>query len=131
MLKFLVSQNSYERGLFRAGELAGLGREEQLIVLVGRGTMPWAFSARTFLEFYGPESPGDTKELVRSITSPILLVRGSRDFRPVSRRLLQSIKQRAGSPKRCDIVEVEGADHFYKDREEELARAVLEWLPGV
>lgn len=128
MLKFLVSQNSYERGLFRAGEPAGLGRQDQLIVLVGRGTMPWAFSARTFLEFYGPDSPGDTKELVHGITCPILLVRGGQDFRPVSRRLLQTIKHSAGDPKLCSIVEVEGADHFYKDREDRLAQVILDWV---
>ncbi|NPV92917.1 MAG: alpha/beta fold hydrolase [Firmicutes bacterium] len=131
MLKFLVSQNSYERGLFRAGELAGLGKDDQLIVLVGRGTMPWAFSARTFLEFYGPDSPGDTKELVRDITCPILLVRGGQDFRPVSRRLLQTIRHNAGDPRRCGIVEVEGADHFYKGCEEQLSQVIIEWLRTV
>lgn len=131
MLKFLVSQNAYERGLFKAGELAGLGMFEQLIVLVGRGTMPWVFTAKTFLDFYGPDAPGDTQELVRGITCPMLLVRGSRDFLPVSRQLLQTIKDQADDPERCQIVELEGADHFYRGHEEQLSELIISWIKSL
>ena len=128
MMRFLVTDNFYERGLFKAQELAGLGMDSQLIVLRGRGTMPWIFTAGTFLDFYGPDSPVDTEELIRKVYCPILLVRGSNDFEPVSSELLTNMKRNAGHPETCDIVGIEGADHFYTQHEEELGKVILEWL---
>jgi len=128
MMRFLVSDNYYERGLFKARELAELGMDDQLIVLKGRGTMPWIFTPGTFLSFYGPETPADTVELIRRIWCPVLMVRGTRDFEPVSRPLLDDMKRNAGSPADCSIVEIRGADHFYSRHEGELGAVVLEWL---
>jgi len=128
MMRYLVSDNYYERGLFKANELAELGMDDQLIVLRGRGTMPWIFTPGTFLSFYGPDTPADTEKLIRKVFCPVLLVRGSKDFEPVSRELLQSIKKNAGQPEDCEIVEIEGADHFYSQHEEALGRIILQWL---
>jgi pimeloyl-ACP methyl ester carboxylesterase len=128
MMRYLVSDNYYERGLFKANELAELGMDDQLIVLRGRGTMPWIFTPGTFLSFYGPDTPADTEELVRKVRCPLLLVRGSSDFEPVSRELLHNIKKNAGQPNECEIVEIEGADHFYSRHEGALGCAILQWL---
>jgi len=128
MMRFLVSDNYYERGLFRAKELKALDMEDQLIVLRGTGTMPWVFTPETFLSFYGPDTPADSGELIRKIFCPVLLVRGSLDFEPVSRDLLDRMKTQAGNSKACKIAEIEGADHFYTRHEEELGRVILQWL---
>jgi hypothetical protein len=48
MMKCLATEDFYERGLFKARELSELGMGDQLIVLKGRGTMPWIFTARCF-----------------------------------------------------------------------------------
>lgn len=128
MMRFLVSDNYYERGLFKARELAELGMDDQLIVLKGRGTMPWIFTPGTFLSFYGPDTPADTVDLIRKIWCPVLLVRGTRDFKPVSRQLLNDMKQNAGLQGDCTIVEISGANHFYSRHECELGTVVLKWL---
>lgn len=131
MMRFLVSDNYYERGLFKARELAEMGAEDQLIVLRGRGTMPWIFTPKTFLSFYGPGTPANTTELVKSIFCPMLLIRGSRDFGPVSSELLNEMKNNAGCPAKCKVVEIGGADHFYSRHERELGQVVLPWLDAL
>lgn len=128
MMRFLVSDNYYERGLFKAQELAGLGMEDQLIILKGRGTMPFIFTAGSFLSVYGPDTPADTEELIKGIYCPVLLVRGSEDFDPVSEELLKSLKNKAASPESCETVEIAGADHFYTRQEEKLGQVILQWL---
>ncbi|GAB6181792.1 hypothetical protein JCM14036_31110 [Desulfotomaculum defluvii] len=131
MMRFLVGDNYYERGLFKANELKELGVEDQLIVLRGRGTMPYIFTPETFLSFYGPDTPADTEELVKNIFCPILLVRGSQDFQPVSSKLLDNIKKNAGNFEKCKIVEIEGSGHFYSQHEQELGEVIRQWLNGV
>jgi len=128
MMRFLVSDNYYERGSFKAQELSELGRDDQLIVLRGRGTMPWIFTPGTFLSFYGPETPANTEELIKNVFCPVLLIRGSKDFEPVSRELLANMKANAGRTEACDIVEIVGADHFYSQHEKELGKVILNWL---
>ncbi len=128
MMRFLATDNFYERGLFKANELAELGMDSQLIVLRGRGTMPWIFTSETFLSFYGPDTPADTEELIRKVYCPILLIRGSNDFEPVSRELLANMKKNAGHSGACDIVEIANADHFYSQAEEQLGQTILQWL---
>lgn len=128
MMRFLASDNYYERGLFKAQELTKLGMDSQLIVLRGRGTMPWIFTAETFLSFYGPDTPADTEELIRQVYCPIMLVRGTKDLEPVSRELLSTIKKNAGNSSTCDIEEIEDSDHFYSENEEQLGQAILRWL---
>lgn len=128
MMRYLATDDFYERGLFKARELSDLGMGDQLIVLKGRGTMPWIFTARTFLDFYGPNTPADTEELVREVYCPMLLSRGSQDFPPVSQELLQRIKNNSAHPNKTQIVEVAGADHFYLNYENELGGIILDWL---
>jgi len=128
MMRYLVSDNFYERGLFKAQEVTELGADSQLIILRGRGTMPWIFTAGTFLSFYGPNSPTDTEELCRNIYCPALLIRGSNDFEPINRELLANMKENAGRTEAFSIVEIEGADHFYSQHEEQLGEVILEWL---
>ena len=128
MLRYLVSDNYYERGLFKARELTGMGMNEQLIVLRGRGTMPWIFKPSAFLSFYGPETPADVAELIKDVYCPILLVRGSADFEPVSQDLMIQLRNNAGCGSACQVVEIAGSDHFYNHHEKELAAAILLWL---
>jgi pimeloyl-ACP methyl ester carboxylesterase len=131
MMRYLVSDNYYERGLFKANELAELGVEDQMIVLRGRGTMPWIFTPRTFLSFYGPNTPADTEELIKKVFCPVLLCRGSKDFEPVSRELLHNMKKNAGQTEKCKIVEIEGANHFYSQHEDTLGLVILQWLDNL
>ncbi len=128
MMRYLATDDYYERGLFKARELNELGMGEQLIVLKGRGTMPWIFTAKTFLSFYGPGTPADTEELVRNIYCPMLISRGGQDFPPVSPALVERIKAKAAVFDTTMSVEIPGADHFYSEHEEELGRVIVEWL---
>lgn len=128
MMRFLATEDFYERGLFKARELIDLGMGDQLIVLKGRGTMPWIFTASTFINFYGPDTPADTEELVEKVCCPLLLIRGSRDFLPVSSELLQRIQARSARPEATTIIEIEGADHFYDGCQDRLGEAILKWM---
>ncbi|KUG02515.1 lysophospholipase [hydrocarbon metagenome] len=128
MMRYLATDDFYERGLFKARELSDLGMGEQLIVLKGRGTMPWIFTAKTFLDFYGPGTPADTEELVRKVYCPLLISRGSRDFPPVSRDLVERIKANSVHPDTSLLIEIPGADHFYDGHEEELGNMIVKWL---
>jgi alpha/beta superfamily hydrolase len=58
----------------------------------------------------------------------MLLTRGSRDFPPVTRELLQRIKNNSAHPDKTKVVEINGADHFYVEHEDELGEIVLDWL---
>ena len=127
MMRYLATEDFYERGLFKARELSELGMGDQLIVLKGRGTMPWIFTARTFIDFYGPGTPADTEELVRQVYCPMLLTRGSRDFPPVTRELLQRIKNNSAHPDKTKVVEINGADHFMSNMRMNW-EIVLDWL---
>lgn len=128
MMRYLATPDYYERGLFKARELTELGMGEQLIVLKGRGTMPWIFTAKTFLDFYGPGTPADTEELVREVYCPMLLTRGSQDFPPVSPSLMDRIKANSACPASSILVEIPGADHFYDGHEKELGNTIVKWL---
>ncbi len=128
MMRYLATDDFYERGLFKARELSELGMGEQLIVLKGRGTMPWIFTAKTFLDFYGPGTPADTEELVREVCCPMLISRGSEDFPPVSKALMERIKAKSAHPDKSFLVEIPGADHFYDGHEEDLGKTIIQWL---
>lgn len=128
MMRYLTTDNYYERGLFKANELGEMGMYDQLIVLRGRGTMPWIFMVSTFLDFYGPNTPADTEELVKEIYCPMLLIRGSKDFPPVSMELMQNMKQNAAVPESVTIREINEASHFYSGQEKQLGNIILEWL---
>lgn len=62
------------------------------------------------------------------VAKPKLFVQGDRDeFGPLD--ALRAGLERVAEPKRLAVVE--GADHFFTDRLEELQAAIVEWLAGV
>jgi pimeloyl-ACP methyl ester carboxylesterase len=63
-----------------------------------------------------------------SIRTPILATLGTTEFNPNLRELLEGTRARATQAPGFDIQVIDGADHFYTDREQELARVVLDWL---
>ncbi|MGE5370610.1 MAG: alpha/beta hydrolase [Solirubrobacterales bacterium] len=128
MLRYLVGDSPYERLLAKAKELAELGVYDQLSIVKGRNTMPWILSTGMVLDYYSPDTPADVVKLAANAHYPMLVVRGERDFDPVSPELMRSIQANAALPGACSLVEIAGADHFYNGREAALGQAVLDWL---
>ena len=68
-------------------------------------------TAAGFLSYYGPEAPGDLSRLIEQSPAPVLVVAGSEDT--VSPGLTEAL--RPSEKPRVRIVEIAGADHFFRD----------------
>lgn len=65
---------------------------------------------------------------IASIHIPILGTFGTEDFNPDQRGSLEEMRARATQAPRFDLQAIEGADHGYTDREQVLAKVILDWL---
>ena len=65
---------------------------------------------------------------IASIHIPILATFGTEDFNPNQRGSLEEMRARATQAPRFDLQAIEGADHGYTDREQVLAKVILDWL---
>lgn len=128
MLRFLVGEEEYEKALLFAKQRALQGREEEILVLNGRGKLPYLFSCRTFLNLYSPWSGADVRSLAKDMDYPTLLVRGTKDLKPVSSDLMKLIKGSYRDPDKCRVVEIQGANHFFAGCEEQLTSSLLSWF---
>ncbi|MGE5543631.1 MAG: alpha/beta hydrolase [Bacillota bacterium] len=128
MMRFLLRSQLYENGLKQAEELAAQGEHDRILVFQGRGNLPYPFSARTFLNIYAPDSLTNTLALAEGFNYPLLAIRGEYDLPPVSSQLFDTIKSNCHHPDLCQILELEGANHFYIGHEEVLGDAIIKWL---
>lgn len=128
ILRFLLGSKLYENGLNQARELAGEDKGDQILFCKGRGNLPYFFSARTYLNFYGPDSTANTISLLKGISCRVLAVRGQFDLPPITSELMETIKTECGNPDLCQTIDLEGANHFYVGHEEILGDIIAKWL---
>jgi pimeloyl-ACP methyl ester carboxylesterase len=128
MLKFLLGSKLYEKGLNEALKLAENDDYDRILFFKGRGNLTYSFSARTYLNFYGPDSRANTLALIKGLSYPMLAVRGQFDLPPVTSQLMETIKKEYDYPDLCQSIELEGANHFYYGHEELLGDTVVGWL---
>jgi pimeloyl-ACP methyl ester carboxylesterase len=96
---------------------------------VGR---PGSFSAQTvvdraesLVDVYGMEG-GDSP--LGKVRCPFLYVLGTNEPQIAAPDDLDTLKRNARSSERADTALIEGANHWYHDREEVVAKAIYDWL---
>jgi len=128
MTIFLVGEKEYERALAEARQAVQNNNQYQLIVSPARGNLPFVFSAFTYISFCDNEIPVDARHLCRQITTPLLVTRGTLDLPPVTKELVESIKENCPRPDRCRLVELKGASHLYNGHEKILSKTLIGWI---
>jgi pimeloyl-ACP methyl ester carboxylesterase len=128
MTIFMVGREKYERGMAEAREAVQKNDGKHLIAFSARGNIPFVFSAQTYLSFCDPEIPVDARILGKNVSLPMLITRGGNDLPPITGELVQTIKRNCARPDLCQVVELEGASHFYENQEPALAQILLDWV---
>ncbi|MFQ6014252.1 MAG: alpha/beta hydrolase family protein [Anaerolineae bacterium] len=128
-----------EESLKRAKQMIGQGRGNESISL---DSFPYPLSAEYLYTTFGPQAktnifaycdPAHPWAEVKSIRCPILALYGTEN-EPVVRdtaECLALLKSKAVSSPRCDTVVVQGAEHNYRGRENEVAKVIADWLDEV
>lgn len=110
----------------------GKGRE-----LVGWPRYGCSMSAATLVEGEGEFqniffTRDDSPPAVSRVRCPMLALYGSEEKTGEQIRIaLDTIRRNAVAAVRLDILVIEGADHIYSDREEEMAQRIARWSDGL
>ena len=106
------------------------GQEKQLM-LVDLGPLGKAlYTSRYLLSMRGPNAQSDPYRNIQKIAGPILILRGTAD-KLVEPGIAERLRDAAKRSSRVDLIEVEGADHGFKKKEEVLTQRILTWLEKV
>ncbi len=107
---------------------AGRGRE---LMVVDLGPLGKAlYSADHLVSLRGQETKSDPYRNLARVITPVLLVYGTVD-RLVEPGIGRRLKAAAIGAPRVDLVEIDGADHSFSNRKDELASVVERWLGEV
>jgi pimeloyl-ACP methyl ester carboxylesterase len=117
----LLAGSELDSTLWKAQELVRAGKGRELMLLPG-----WwhVTSAASFLDLLNCP---DLLALAPRISCPALYLRGDRESRDLYPA--EAFAERCGAP--CEVQVVPDCDHFYRGREEEIARRVTWWLGPV
>lgn len=118
----LLAGDRYDELHAQAEQLVRAGEGDSLMLMPG-----WwhAISAASFLDLI--EEMPDLLESAEEIACPTLFVRGDQEPRDMYPG--EAFAERSPGP--CDVVVLEGCDHFYNGVEDTVARTVSDWLAGV
>ncbi len=128
MTTFLTGNQEYERAKAEAREAMARGDEYHLIVCKSRGNLPFVYAARAFKSFAESENLVNARFLVQNIEYPLLIVRGTRDLPPMTSELVKTMQANSRRPDLCELVEIEGASHYYSGCENQLTEALTVWM---
>ena len=120
----------FQSAIERAQTLVGAGTPSELV----NATVPVQrrFSARTYLDKYGPDARYDYLAHLPNVRKPLLLTVGSLEAGNVSfDGLIEEGPTFAGRWPHVDFQMIDGADHGYTDRTDELWSAIHSWLERV
>ena len=108
-----------------AEQLMKNGESESLIRGNFASDMDVYFSAQTIVNKYGPEGRGDARKFISRINVPTLITTGSEE-----KKISEYGKQLAELARSTVLTrtEIEGADHFYKGKEDQLELILYDWL---
>jgi dienelactone hydrolase len=79
----------------------------------------------SLVDVYGLEG-GDSP--IGRVRCPVLVILGTREPQIGSPAELETVKRNAGSSARADTALIEGADHWYQNREAAVAQSIYDWL---
>ncbi len=113
----------------RAQELVSAGKPDE--ILEARLPVPRPFSARTYLDKYGPDARYDYFAHLPHVRKPLLLTLGSQEAENISFAPLADAGSGFGERWPGVAFEsIDGADHSYADRTAALWSTVSTWLEG-
>jgi hypothetical protein len=118
-----LEQPDFADKIARAQGMLGEGRGSELFFATA-GSGPGLFSARTYVDKYGPAEHTDLRRLAPALGSPLLTVVGSAEFTPSFVPYAQELATLADGA--CHIVQ--GAPHSYAGYETQIAALVADWL---
>ena len=128
MTMFMIGRKEFDRALSEAREAILNNNPSHLIVSPARGNMPFIFSAQTYVSFCDSDVPVDARYLCRDLTEPLLVTRGEMDLPPISKALIEAIRDNYPRPDLCRLAELPNASHFYDGQEDALAQLVMNWM---
>jgi pimeloyl-ACP methyl ester carboxylesterase len=119
----IQEQPDFAKNMARAQAMLAEGRGSDLFAATA-GSGPGLFSARTYVDKYGPEEHTDLRRLAPSLGCPVLTIAGSAEFTPSFVPYAQELAQLAKGT--CEILD--GAPHSYEGHESQIAALVADWL---
>mgnify|MGYP002622745683 CR=1 FL=1 len=131
--RFIASRSAetFLRAFGQAEALIEAGAPDRLIEI--EFPIPYAISARGFIDKYGPQARYDVLALLPKVRCPLLMMYGAAElsgnvpFEGLPDRLEALREEHALS---LSVEVVAGADHFYSGCQPELAVRVERWLRG-
>ncbi len=103
------------------------GKPDELISI--RFPLPFLVSAASFLEKYGPDEKYNFLRHLGQIAVPTLFTFGTVELEEVNfRGLPEAIAEATGSRQNVRVVTVDGANHSYTGRIDELSHNIRSWL---
>ena len=128
MTTFLIGNKEYERAIAEAQDAIARGDDYHIVVCKSRGNLPFAYSAQAFKSFAEAENLVNARFLVRNVDLPLLIIRGTRDLPPMTRELVENMRTNSKRPDLCQLVEIEGASHYYSGCENQLGETLVNWM---
>ena len=119
----ILEQPDFAEKIARAQAMLAEGRAAELFPATA-GSGPGLFSARTYVDKYGPAEQTDLRRLAPGLGCPFLALAGSAEFSPNFVPYAQELAGLAGGA--CEIVQ--GAPHSYAGYESAIANLVADWL---
>jgi alpha/beta superfamily hydrolase len=93
--------------------------------------LPIIIAAETYLDKYGPGERYNILRFFDRITVPLLFVFGAGELEeagPAFADLPSAIRSSRRSDQAVEVVAITDADHFYRDKQAQLAARILQWL---
>ena len=119
----LTEQREFAEKIARAQAMLAEGHGADLFSATA-GSGPGLFSARTYVDKYGPAEQTDLRRVAGSLGCPLLTIAGSAEFTPSFVPYAQELATLADGA--CHIVQ--GAPHSYAGYETQIAALVADWL---
>jgi pimeloyl-ACP methyl ester carboxylesterase len=116
-------QPDFAEKMTRAQALLAEGRGSELLVATASSAAA-LFSARTYVDKYGPAEHTDLRRVAPDLGCPLLTIAGSAEFSPSFVPYAQELAELAHG--HCEIVQ--GAPHSYAGYEAQIARLAADWL---
>ena len=133
-LSYAAFANGPERDAFlktidQARDAMRRGRATELLTV--RTPFPLLISAGAYLDKYGPDENYNLERFAGQVRCPVLYVYGQHELESGGTPfagIIEAIQRLPHTGPPPQFITVDGADHFYTDRHDEVTRAVIQWL---
>ena len=135
-----LSHQQFEYSRF-SGQHLGYVAEARRLVKEGKHEtlmrvefpLPMLIAAEIYLDKYGPGERYNFLRFLDSIPVPLLFVYGAMELEddgPAFADLPDAIRSAQRDDQAVEVMTIPGADHFYRQKQSELAASIVQWLNG-